>query len=250
MASSTTPILILTHGGAGAIPDAACARAEAGTRRAAYAGCMLLASGSALDAVEAAVRVMEDDAHFNAGTGSVLNRSGFVEMDALIMSGCDLRAGAVTCVRNVANPISLARAVLERSPHVFIAGDAAEAFAAANGIPKCAPASLVTPARREQLARVLLQDHIAGTPDPSGTVAAPQQPPPALSGADAAAGPIIERDIDTSNHDTVGAVAMDAAGNVATATSVGGVGAAFVTIMRSMLTHWNYPQTNQYSQEA
>lgn len=103
-----------------------------------------------MDAVEAAVRVLEDDPHFNAGTGSVLNAEGFIEMDASIMDGATLRAGAVAGVRTVKNPVSLARAVMEHTPHVLLAGPGADAFARKRGIPEVDAESLVTPRARRR----------------------------------------------------------------------------------------------------
>jgi beta-aspartyl-peptidase (threonine type) len=185
---------IAVHGGAGTLaaddpassggPDAP--RIE-GVRRACAVGQAVLArSGSALDAVEAAVRALEDDPTFNAGTGAVLDAAGEVSLDASIMEGATLSCGAVTLLTDVANPVTLARAVMERSPHVFLAGPGASAFAREVGIPAVANAALVTDTQRArwELAR-------AGGP--------------------------------TSRTGTVGAVARDARGHLAAATSTGGM---------------------------
>lgn len=138
---------ILVHGGAGprSIDDDEALQRQ-GCLLAARAGHAALEAGaSALDAVELACRLLEDDPHFNAGTGATLNAAGEVELDASIMSGQDLSAGAVACVRSVKNPISAARLVLERSGHVLLVGPGAEDFVHAEGLPRVEPSSLVTP---------------------------------------------------------------------------------------------------------
>ena len=143
------PIGIIVHGGAWDIPRELHADHEAGCRAAAKAGWAILAAGgSALDAVEAAVRVMEDHPVFDAGLGSHLNRDGVVELDAGMMDGRTLMAGAVASVTHIANPISLARRVLHDSEHVFLVGAGAERFAAEAGIPLCEPAELVVERER------------------------------------------------------------------------------------------------------
>ena len=143
-------LAIIVHGGAWDIPADLQADHVAGCRAAAEAGWAVLADGgSALDAVEAAVRVMEDHPVFDAGRGSHLNRDGEVELDAGMMDGRTLMAGAVASVKRIANPISLARRVLHDSEHVFLVGAGAERFAAEAGIPFCQPADLVI--ERERL---------------------------------------------------------------------------------------------------
>jgi len=143
-------VSILVHGGAGnftSLEDAT--ETQAGCLNAARAGHAMLAKGrSAIDAVVAAVVMLENDPHFNAGTGSALNRDGAVEMDAALMDGCGGRAGAVAAVRTVKNPILLARLVMERTTHVFLVGEGAEAFAREQGVTSIEPASLVTPEAR------------------------------------------------------------------------------------------------------
>lgn len=185
---TVTPVLVV-HGGAGQrSPDRAtdAPRLE-GLRRACEAGWRVLSrGGAALDAVEAAVRVLEDDPPFNAGRGAALTAEGTVELDASIMDGATLACGAVAAVRDVANPVTLARAVMERSPHVLLAGEGASAFAREVGIPACDPAALVTPAQRARFE---------------------------AERAAALAGP---------GHGTVGAAARDARGHLAAATSTGG----------------------------
>jgi beta-aspartyl-peptidase (threonine type) len=151
----------------------------------------LRAGGSALDAVEAAVRALEDDPAFNAGTGATLTAAGTVELDASIMDGETLRCGAVAAVKDVKNPISLARAVMERSAHVLLAGSGASAFAREVGIPRHDGALLVTPAQKARWEAVT-----------------------AVSPAGLHEG---------GRMGTVGAVARDARGHLAAATSTGGM---------------------------
>jgi L-asparaginase / beta-aspartyl-peptidase len=191
-------IAIIVHGGAWDIPLALHAQHIAGCRAAAEAGWNRLAgSGSALDAVEAAVRVMEDDPVFDAGRGSHLNLDGEVVLDAGIMDGRTLDAGAVAAVKCIRNPISLARRVLADSQHVFLVGSGAERFAERSGVPLCDPAELVV--EREQQA--WLQQHSTTRAPGTGF-----RPTPVL--ADGA--------------DTVGAVALDNSGNLAVGNSTGG----------------------------
>lgn len=140
---------ILVHGGAGVWPRRARAGARAGCRHAADEGWTILAAGGrALDAVERAVQVLEDDPRFNAGTGSVLNRDGAVEMDASIMDGARLAAGAVGAVRHVRNPVLLARRILDAGRHVLLVGSGAEDYARSIGLPLCDDRELVAPGQR------------------------------------------------------------------------------------------------------
>lgn len=143
---------IIVHGGAGASPADADEVRE-GMRAAVRAGWTVLETGgTALDAVEQAVRVLEDHPRFNAGRGSVLTEDGSVQMDASIMEGDRLGCGAVAAVARVANPVTLARRVLEDGRHVLLVAGGAEAFARAAGVPECDPASLVTERQRRRLA--------------------------------------------------------------------------------------------------
>jgi len=184
MSSMENPIAIIVHGGAGAFPEAAVVPAEAGCRKAAAVGWELLVAGaSALDAVEAAVRVLEEDRVFNAGVGSVLNRAGEVEMDAGIMDGATRLLGAVTLIKHFRHPISLARKVMEETPHHLLGGDGAEAFALEMGF-EAVPNDFFIVERR-------LEDY--------------------------------EKHLQADAADTVGAVALDATGNLAAANSTGGV---------------------------
>src|SRR5215212_7507914 len=144
------PISLIVHGGAWDIPDDEVAEHQAGCRAALDAGWQVLERGeAALDAVEAAVRVLEDAPIFDAGVGSVLNRDGDVELDAAIMDGPTLRSGAVAAVRRVRNPIALARRVLE-SKEIKLEGQGAERFAESAGVPFCDPAELIVERERKR----------------------------------------------------------------------------------------------------
>ena len=143
---------IIVHGGAGAALENA-ETYRPGIRAAVAAGwAVLVAGGRALDAVEAAVRSLENDERFNAGRGSVLTEAGTVEMDASIMEGDRLTCGAVAAVSRVANPVTLSRRVLDDGRHVLLVADGAHAFARAAGLPECDPRSLVTERQRTRLA--------------------------------------------------------------------------------------------------
>ena len=157
MNSVTTPAThdptLLVHGGAWAIPTDAAAAHQAGVRNALEAGYAILArGGSALDAVEAAVTVLEDDPTFDAGRGSFLTSDGRVQLDALLMDGGRMKAGGVACVERLRNPIQAARLVLEKSPHVYFVGPGAEQFAASHGMALIDNAELVLDRERERLA--------------------------------------------------------------------------------------------------
>lgn len=190
----TDPVLVV-HGGAWAIPDDMVEAHLKGVNQALTAGWQALQKGgSALDAVEEAVVVLEDDETFDAGRGSFLNREGKVQLDAFIMEGATLRGGGVGCVERLRNPVRTARKILSESPHVYFVGDGAERFAAEHGIPLCDNTDLVIPREVERL-RVFQAHATEGAPDLFA---------PAIS------------------HDTVGAVALDRDGNLAAATSTGG----------------------------
>src|ERR1700729_1805672 len=133
--TSRSPVL-LVHGGAWDIPPGELQAHNFGVIRAVDVGYDLLSRGAAaLDAVEAAVTVLEDDETFDAGRGSFLTADGRVQLDALLMDGATLRAGAVACVERLKNPIQAARLVLEQSPHVYFVGTGAEEFALRHGLP-------------------------------------------------------------------------------------------------------------------
>lgn len=196
------PPVLLVHGGAWAIPDEALEAHSAGVRLATETGYALLQRGaSAVDAVEAAVAVLEEDETFDAGRGSFLTRDGRVQLDALLMDGATLRAGGVACVERLLHPIHAARLVLDRSPHVYFVGRDAENFAEAQGMPLIDNGELVLPRERERLEEAQRNER-AGLPDQT------------FSG-DLAAEPL-------QSHDTVGAVALDRGGRLAAATSTGG----------------------------
>jgi L-asparaginase / beta-aspartyl-peptidase len=187
--------VIVVHGGAWAIPDSMVDAHLNGVRNAIAAGWRVLErGGTALNAVEEAVVILEDDETFDAGRGSFLNRDGKVQMDALIMDGATLRAGGVGCVERIANPVRAARKILSESPHVYFVADGAERFAAEHGIPLCKNEDLIIPREVERL-----REYQARPEDQKADLFAP-----------------------TISHDTVGAVALDRDGNIAAATSTGG----------------------------
>jgi beta-aspartyl-peptidase (threonine type) len=155
------PSLIL-HGGAWDIPDQAVAACKSGCERALEAGWTILtAGGSALDAVEAAVMVLEDDPVFDAGYGSHLNRDGRVECDAMVMEGATLRAGAAAGLHSIKNPVRLARKILESSPHMMMIAEGAERFAKEQGIRLCKPEELVSEAEWEAWMKCKQDRHAA-----------------------------------------------------------------------------------------
>jgi beta-aspartyl-peptidase (threonine type) len=208
---SKKPILMI-HGGAWAMPDEQIAAHENGIRNALAAGYAVLErGGSAVSAVEEAVVVMEDDETFDAGRGSFLTRDGRVQLDALVMNGENLRAGGVACVERLRNPIRAARLVLDKSPHVYFVGAGAERFARQHGMELCDNMDLVIPREQERLYN-FQQAELAGGVDE--TFSGP------LSGP--VSGPVSETSAQMQSHDTVGAVALDADGNLAAATSTGG----------------------------
>jgi L-asparaginase / beta-aspartyl-peptidase len=156
-----TPSLIV-HGGAWDIPDEAVDACKAGCQRALAAGWSVLNSGgSALDAVVAAVVVLEDDPAFDAGFGSHLTLDGYVECDAIIMDGATLRAGSVAALRHIQNPIRLARQVLENCPHMMLVGEGAERFALQQGLTLCAPEELISEAERDAWLKCRNSKHAA-----------------------------------------------------------------------------------------
>ena len=196
-AQPAASIALVIHGGAGTIaradmtPDREAAYRE-GLGAALDAGYAALDRGaSSLDAVSTVVRMLEDNPLFNAGKGAVLTHDGYAELDAAIMDGRELRAGAVTGLRHIQHPVDLARAVMEKSPHVMLSGAGAEEFALTQGFQLLPNSWFETPPRRQQLERVL-QGRLDGARNP-----------PALG--------------------TVGAVALDRLGNLAAATSTGGM---------------------------
>jgi beta-aspartyl-peptidase (threonine type) len=153
---------LIVHGGAWDIPDEAIDACKAGCLRALHAGWAVLSNGGhALDAIEAAIIVLEDDPVFDAGYGSHLNLDGEVECDAIVMDAATLRAGSVAGLHRVKNPIQAARAVLEHCPHMMLIGGGAEKFAEQQGIPLCAPEELISAAEREAWERCRQDSHAA-----------------------------------------------------------------------------------------
>jgi beta-aspartyl-peptidase (threonine type) len=188
------PVLVV-HGGAWAIPDEMLDDHLKGVRNAVAAGWRTLSrGGAALDAVEQAVVVLEDDETFDAGRGSFLNRDGKVQLDAFIMEGSTLRGGGVGGVERLRNPIRAARKILSESPHVYFVAEGAERFAAEHGIELCDNRDLIILREVERL-----RAFQAKTAEQAPDLFAP-----------------------TISHDTVGAVALDREGNLAAATSTGG----------------------------
>lgn len=142
---------IIVHGGAGPVREEHVARSLAGCRDAAQAGWLALRSGAAaVDAVVAAVTVLENNPAFNAGAGAALNAEGGVQLDASVMDGATLKAGAVAAVQRVRNPVQLARKVLEDGRHVLLVAEGAERFAREQGIVECDPAELITDRQRQR----------------------------------------------------------------------------------------------------
>ena len=193
-------IALAIHGGCGVmakldLTEAEWEAARADLGRALVAGhAILKAGGRALDAVQAAVVVMEDSPHFNAGHGAALNENGVHELDASIMDGATLEAGAVSAARALRNPIKVARAVMEHGEAVLLTGEAADKFAIAQGLETEPQSYFTTPRRLQALAS--MKAHAA-----AGTAALAKE---------------------SEKHGTVGAVALDASGHLAAATSTGG----------------------------
>ena len=183
---------LIVHGGAWDIPDEAIDACKSGCQRALAAGWSILSRGGhALDAIEAAIIVLEDDPVFDAGYGSHLNLDGRVECDAIVMNGATLHAGAASTLRRVKNPIRAARAILEKCPHMMLVGEGAERFAVEHGMALCDPDELISEAEQEAWLKCRNDKHAAEH---------------------------------HRGHEqgTVGAVALDKDGNLFAATSTGG----------------------------
>jgi len=183
---------LIVHGGAWDIPDEAIDACKSGCQRALAAGWSILSRGGhALDAIEAAIIVLEDDPVFDAGYGSHLNLNGRVECDAIVMNGATLHAGAASTLRRVKNPIRAARAILDKCPHMMLVGEGAERFAVEHGMALCDPDELISEAEQEAWLKCRNDKHAAEH---------------------------------HRGHEqgTVGAVALDKDGNLFAATSTGG----------------------------
>jgi beta-aspartyl-peptidase (threonine type) len=153
---------LIVHGGAWDIPDECVEACKAGCERALAAGWSVLSKGgAALDAVEAAVIVLEDDPAFDAGFGSHLTLDGHVECDAIVMDGATLRAGSVATLRRIRNPIRLARQVLENCPHMMLVAEGAERFAAQQGLELCDPSELISDAEHDAWLKCRNSKHAA-----------------------------------------------------------------------------------------
>jgi beta-aspartyl-peptidase (threonine type) len=196
---------LVIHGGAGTIERSNLTpkrerEYRVGLERALAAGYEILKRGGAsLDATEAAVRVLEDDPHFNAGKGAVFTNAGTNELDAAIMDGKTLKAGAVANLRHIQNPIDLARMVMDKSPHVLMTGEGAETFAKENGVPLLPDQKyFFTQERWDALQKMKAAEKSGGAGEKKFIIS------------------------DQDRHGTVGAVALDQSGNLAAATSTGG----------------------------
>jgi beta-aspartyl-peptidase (threonine type) len=206
---------LVAHGGAGVIershlkPEQERAYRDAMARVAEAGAEVLRGGGAALDAVETAIRGLEDDPLFNAGRGAVFTAEGDVELDASIMDGATLAAGAVAGITRTRHPISVAREVMAHSDHVFLGGEGAEAFARSRGLEQVPPGYFFTERRWKALARELQRQGLPIPKKPSAAGAVPDERA-ALAH-------------DEGKKGTVGVVALDMEGNVAAGTSTGGV---------------------------
>lgn len=186
---------IIVHGGAYAIPDHLVAAKKSGVQIAATNAHKALMEGkTALDAVEIAIKHLEDDPVYNAGHGGALNSQGELELDAIIVDGRSLEFGAVAAVENISNPISLARMVMEKSDHVMLVGKGANLFAQEMKIPAVDPKELIADCSKAELAKQPVYNCV-----------------------------IDDSFMNQKEHDTVGAVAVDLHGNMAAGTSTGGI---------------------------
>lgn len=193
------PISIIIHGGSGrlykeSMPAEKQEAYSSTLTEAVQSGYSILtAGGTAVEAVEASIQILEDSPLFNAGKGAVFSSDGINELDAALMDGSTMKAGAVAGTRTIKNPISAAKAVMEQSAHVMLAGPGADAFAAAAGLPPVAPSYFSVEERWEQIQQLKQQEGRSGETDKPG------------------------------KYGTVGAVALDSSGNLAAGTSTGGM---------------------------
>lgn len=206
------PLGIVIHGGAGVITRGSLTPEQekeyrAALEQAVLAGYKILQNGgTSMDAVEAAVRVMEDSPLFNAGKGAVFTSEGTNELDASIMDGKTLRAGAVATLKHIKNPISLARLVMEKSPHVMMIGEGAEKFARENNVEFVPQSYFFTQRRYDALQKIKDEEKKKAQAAKEGKKVS-----------------LVESQKDENRHGTVGAVAIDKFGNLAAATSTGGM---------------------------
>jgi L-asparaginase / beta-aspartyl-peptidase len=208
---------LVLHGGAGVIertsmtPEAG-ANYRAGIKEAANAATAILdKGGTSMDAVETAIKLLEDNPLFNAGRGAVFAYDGTIQLDAAIMDGATMKAGAVADVRTTRHPISLARAVMEQSPHVILIGPGADAFATHVGLEEVPPSFFFTERRWQSLVQQLQKE---GAPIPPRPEGAPSPPPKPIADFETP---------DAHKFGTVGVVALDRNGNIAAGTSTGGI---------------------------
>jgi beta-aspartyl-peptidase (threonine type) len=217
---------VVLHGGAGVMERARMtpereAAYRAGLNEALHAAAAVLnKGGSSLDAIEAAIQLLEDNPLFNAGRGAVFAADGTNQLDAAIMDGATLRAGAVADVTRTRHPISLARAVMERSPHVMLIGPGADAFAASVHLEQVPPSFFFTEARWRDLVHDLEGQGLPVPPRPAGVPSAPASAP---SSTGKPRSSLFDLSNDGHRYGTVGVVALDRHGNIAAGTSTGGL---------------------------
>ncbi len=210
---------IVVHGGAGVIervalgPEGDVAYREALTKGIEAGAKVLDQGGTAVDAVETVLKIFEEDRLFNAARGAVFTSEGKNELDASIMDGSNLKAGAVCTVTHTRYPISLARAVMEKSPYVMMSAQGAEAFGAGVGLEQVNPSFFFSEARWQGLVKQLTKDGKPVPPRPAGA------PPPGVAVPVA----FYDEGADSRSHGTTGVVALDRNGNIAAGTSTGGL---------------------------
>lgn len=206
--TNTPSIRLLIHGGAGAIqrsrlpPERTQAYTQALTESLQMGYAILAGGGSSVDAVVAAITVMEDSPLFNAGRGSVFSHAGRNELEASIMEGATRQAGAVAAVTTIRNPIRAAHAVMTKSTHVMLMGEGAENFAAEQALEIVDPAYFFTQHRWNQLQKAIAEERVLRDHDATPDASLP---------------------VNDGEHGTVGAVALDCHGNLAAGTSTGGL---------------------------
>jgi len=222
---------IVVHGGAGVIerkdltPAQDKAYREAMGRVTEAGAAVLKRGGSALDAIEAAIQIMEDDPLFNAGRGAVFAADGKNELDSSIMDGKTLAAGAVAGVTTTRHPIALARAVMEHSPHVFLVGEGADEFARTQKLEQVDNSFFFTERRWKSLEKELKRQGLPVPPRPKGAPTAPQARAELVHDEGPTGSTVQARALlahDEGKHGTVGVVALDSHGNIAAGTSTGG----------------------------